>query len=198
MSTTAQEVEEFDGLDLDAAIREHVNPDGLPVRFKGEVFTLPAEFPIDVLDPFLRGEFDFVGLVKAIVEAGDEVDPETGQKQGIVAGVVDVLLERPTLPAEVVDAFHLALRGLFGSDQYDRFLALRPGNRSLPALVRGLARKYGVSLGEAFASPSSSDTAGATSSPNSPATTPDSTPETPSAGPEPAPGSSESDASATS
>lgn len=164
-----------DLLDLDAAIREQVDPDGIDMPFRGAVFHLPAELPLDVFDPFLDPEFDLVGLIRTFVEADKD------EKADVAETVVDVLFERPNLPREVLDAFYGSLRLLFGAEQFEQFQAKRPGHKTYTIFIRLLLAKYGVGLGEAFASADSSENGGETSKPTSPTSTTDSTPAKPSA-----------------
>lgn len=190
-------------IDLDAAKREAAYPDGIPVRFGGEEFLLPGELPADLLDPLLSEELDLVGVIskvfddraakreaekakaaaeapelppgvpedlKAKAEAADEDDDES-----LGEIIVDVLLARPALPAQVLQAIKDVFAALFGPEQYPKFVEQRPSINDYLRLARGLTALYGVSLGEAFGSPASSASGGETSSQTSPTATPDST-----------------------
>jgi hypothetical protein len=165
-------------IDLDAARRESAHPDGLPVRFKGADFLLPAELPLDTLSMVLTHEkLDLPGLIANLAD----------KPGGTVGGdVVNALLSRPDLPGTVLDVFQDALRELFGEEEFQRFKELRPSVPDFMRLIKALMSMYGVGLGEAFRSLMSSNDAGATSKPTSPASTPASTPEQPSDSPAPA------------
>lgn len=155
-------------VDLDAARREAQVPDGITVRFAMTNFVLPAELPIQVVDPFLADELDLVGVVRDFM-ADTGADDE----------FLDVILEHEKLPKAFVNAVHDCLRILFGDDQYEQFIAARPSLQDLVRLVRALIPLYGVGLGELFSSATSSGDGGATSSQTSPES--ESTPATPSA-----------------
>lgn len=161
-------------IDLDAGRREQEYPDTLPVTFRGETFDLPAEFPLDVLDPFLAEDFNLAGLIREVMA---EARKEDGTTKPISEVVIDTLFNRPALPIEVIQAIFAAFELLFGAENYARFKALRPSLVDYGRLTRGLFSAYGVSLGEAFASPASSETAGTTPNQTSPGSTPDSTPD---------------------
>lgn len=192
-------------LDLDAAVREATDGDGIRMPYRGQEFILPAELPLDVFDPFLTDDFDLVGLVRDFLDADRRAKAE-GRVADIGEIVVEILFNRPSLPVQVLGAFYDALRAIFNTrgedgtvvDNFARFQALKPGVTSYALLVRMLLQAYGVGLGEAFTSPGTSTTAGATSKPTSPGSTPGSTPETSSAPQEPTEASSVSDGSATS
>lgn len=97
--------------------------------------------------------------------------------------VLEILMDRPTLPKQAITAIKDCFALLFGPEQYARFVAQRPSLADYVRLGRALFSIYGVSLGEAFASPDSSENAGETPKQTSPSTT-ESTPETPGAAPE--------------
>lgn len=171
-------------LDAEAARREITNPDGLPVRFRGEEYLIPAELPVDVFDPFLEPGFDLAGLIReAIAEAKE---PGIAGEKGIDEVVIDLVFNRPDLPVKIINAVYSAYEILFGPEQYARFRQARPSLPDYMALTRGLFRVYGTSVGEAFASVDSSETSGLTQKPTLPAST-GSTPEPSGAPQEPAP-----------
>lgn len=175
-------------IDLNAARREANQPDGIPVTFGTEDFILPAEFPVDVLDPFLADEFDLAGLIREAMARAKDAD---GNTRGIASVVVDTLFERPSLPVEIVKTIFAAYELLFGVEDYARFKSQRPSIGDYARLTGALFEAYGTSLGEAFASPSSSATGGATPSQTSLSSTQDSTPDASGDSQEPATDSSE-------
>lgn len=175
-------------IDVDAAQRESQFPDGIPIVFKGETFTLPAELPLDVFDPVLSADFDLVGLVRTLF------DSEANDAGGMVT---ELLTARPGLPLEFRDTIYDCLQLLWGEEQWKSFLAKRPGLPTLIFIVKGLVKAYGITLGEAFASLGSFVGAGATQKLTSPSSTEGSTPEASGGETEPAPATSESDVSAT-
>lgn len=146
-------------IDLDAGRRELAHPDGIPVVLGGETFTLPAEFPVDVLDPFLDEKFDLAGLIREAVRKSKNED---GTTKPVSVIVVDTLFDRPSLPVELIQTIYAAFEQLFGAEDYARFKAQRPSIGDYQRLTSGLFSLYGVSLGEAFASPDSSESDGAT------------------------------------
>lgn len=160
------------GLDLDAARRESAYPDGIPLTYQGQLFVLPAELPADVIDPWLSDDLDLAGLVKKVLadDAGNDSD-------GALDIVLSVLEARPQVLSQVIGAVKESLALLFGADDYARFVATRPSLPAYGRLIRGLLTLYGVSLGEAFASPSSSTSAGLTQKQTS-STSTTSTPDT--------------------
>src|SRR5690606_12695592 len=139
------------GIDLNAAVRESKSPDGIPVVYGDKTFTLPAELPVDVFDPLLDSEFDLVGLIKALLDS---------TKDDLGEAIVDLLTNRPDLPVEVRDTVYDCLGLLFGEEQFAEFRAQRPGFTTYARLIGGLAKEYGTTLGEAFASPASSESGG--------------------------------------
>jgi len=168
-------------LDLDAELREIAMPDGIRIPFRGEVFILPAELPLDVINPLLDEDLDLAGIIKQVFASrGDGVD-----------AVFDVLLARPDLPKSALKAFHGVWEALFGAEQYEAFLAKKPGHKTYATLFRLLVKEYAVNLGEASASLASSKSDAEPSKPTSSGTT-SSTPAASDDSPEPAPASSES------
>jgi hypothetical protein len=155
-------------IDLDAHRRESVYPDGITLRFGGEEFVLPAQFPLEVLDPFLDEDLGLVEIIRDFVKDDEQDD---------VASILDTLVSRPGLPKQAVGAVSEALEILFGAEQWQRFVnsPARPGAGDYLFIGRNLIRAYGVTLGEAFASPDSAENGGATLKPTSPASDPTST-----------------------
>ena len=148
-------------LDLDASRRETAHPDGIPVQFHGEIFTLPAELPADVFDPFLSGTFDIVAVAQAMF--ADDVEAVDGQAAvTMIDRLLGVLEDHPKIIADGFGAIKDSFRLLFGAAEYDAFVLLRPSFADYARLLKGLIGLYGVCLGEAFASPSVSVTAGPT------------------------------------
>jgi len=176
VSITTPEVD-FD-FDLDAARREATGRDSLTFKYAGGAYQLPVEMPLDVLDPFLARDFNLVGLIREFTSPQKVKDPETGDlvNEDWTKTLERVLFTREDLPAEVLDAIHGAFSLLFGADDYARFRAARPSAQDYIRLVTSLSAKYGVSLGEAFASPSSSTEDGGATSKETSESTPESTP----------------------
>lgn len=158
-------------IDLDAAKRESQYPDGINVRHGATDFVLPAELPADVLDPILL--LDLPALLKKVLDTAEGKD--AGDEDDLGQIVLDVLFDRPDLPADLLNAVRSVFAALFGPDQYPVFLSNRPSIPDYVRLIRGLLPLYGVSLGEALGSADSSESGGATSNPTSSSTT-DSTP----------------------
>ncbi|WP_431959439.1 hypothetical protein [Actinacidiphila sp. bgisy160] len=171
-------------IDLDAPRRESAHPDGIPVRFGGRSFTLPAELPLDTLTGLiLDPDLDLPGILSRL-------NRSTTATFG--NDVVDTLLDRADLPHSVLKAFTRALESLFGVEAYAEFTRLRPSVPDYIRLIKALWSLYGVSLGEAARSLTSSTSGGATSKRTSRTTTPGSTFAASSGVPD-SPASSESD-----
>ena len=164
-------------LDLDAAAREAGTPDGILLVLKGVEYELPAELPIDVFDPFLSDDFDLVALIRAYYDAGERA----GEDASGLGVVLSLLEDRPLLHRQTIAAVSAALRSLFGEEQYATFLAGRPSIEDFSRVGSHLVDEYGVSLGELFASPTTSTTGGATQKQTSEPTT-ESTSDTPGSG----------------
>lgn len=173
----------YNDFDFDAAKREEEQPDGIRLTFKGETFILPAELPLDIFDALLSEKLDLTGIFTELLNSEDDAD-------GFVA-VLKLLIDRPTLPKALLDAIHACFASLFGEEDYARFRKLRPSIKDVVRIGRGLLERYGMSLGEAFASRDSSEAAGATSKEPSNSIT-ESTPAASGDDAEPAPASSES------
>lgn len=160
----------LDELDLDAVFAASAEGAGAapPLRFKGDDYELPAGLPADVLQPLLP-------LLDPLWTAlGPMLDDKGGDP---IEGVVALLANN--LPAELVAALDESGRRLFDGlepvdaddSQWAKFKRGRPTITHYIGLVRGLAKRYGVSLGELLASAPSSPAAGETSNGTSPATT---------------------------
>jgi hypothetical protein len=172
-------------IDLDAAKREAAHPEGITIRLGGEDFTLPSELPVDVFDPLLDENLDLVGLIREVLADKDS---------DLTDDVLRIIGERPSLPKQLIGAVKDCFALLFGAEQYAAFTAKRPSIQDYLRLAKALPSLYGVSLGEAFASPASPESDGATQKPTSEPTA-GSTPET--SGDEVTPASSDSGESAT-
>lgn len=157
-------------IDLDAA-RAESTP--IEVTFKGQTFTLPGELPLDVFDPLLSDDLDLVGMIRKAWSNPDLAD-----------GVIETLLAPGNVPAKLLAAIREGFRLLFADEdaanpdaEFDRFMACRPSAQDFRRLISHLARLYGVSLGEVFASLITSPTAGgatqSTTSPDSTGSTPE-------------------------
>ncbi len=169
-------------IDLNAGRREAQYPDGIDVTLGSETFLLPAELPADLLDPLLSDDLDLAGLIKkgyekrlAAEASGADGDESLGSM------VVDMLLDRPDLPKRLVESIKDVFRVLFDhapeyEGQFARFVTQRPSINDYVRLAQALMPLYGVGLGEASASPASSESGGATLSATSSDST-DSTPE---------------------
>lgn len=148
-------------LDMDAARREVTDPDGMTVRFGGEDFTFPAELPMSAFDPILDPKLDLVGVVTRVLS----------DSKGVSGGVLDLLLMRPELPRDVLDAFLAIYRNLLGDEAYELFAGKNPSVPDYARLSKALVTAYGVSLGKFFGLASLPTADGETSSQTSPDTT---------------------------
>jgi hypothetical protein len=166
-------------LDFLAGRREATEPDGIPVKFRGQTFLLPAELPVDVLDPLLDDEHGVFDMFRDVLQA-----------RSVAGGLVDALIAPGNL-LRVRGAVEAVFERLFGVDEYAQFKNLRPSFADYMRIVEGLRRLYGVSLGEAYESLTSSAAGGATPNPTSADST-GSTPEPSGDAPANGPGTSES------
>lgn len=175
-----------------AARGEEKGPEEL--KLGGKVITLlPAELPMDVLEPLTKIDIDTALLFRSVLD----VYKSTGQKdaaasvESLIGMLVDLVLTNPKLPQELVGAVKDMGRRVLGEDGYIAFVAARPSLQDGAALVKGLATKYSLSSGKSSA-PSTSSNGGRTSTPISGTTSADST-STGSGGAPDSPASSESD-----
>jgi hypothetical protein len=176
----------FEVLDLDAerktrAAEREGKQRPLPIRFGGEeIAVLPVELPIDVLAPLRNLDGDLTLILRQAMQARN-----TGQDTAATTDlVVDVLASNPALPVTALDTITKVARNLFTDEGFERLLAQHPSGQDYAALVKGVFRFYGLSLGEASpSSGSSTDGRGATS-PGTSSTTSASTPDASGATPE--------------
>ncbi|MEU4231181.1 hypothetical protein AB0F17_43390 [Nonomuraea sp. NPDC026600] len=162
-------------LDLNAARASRSGTEGKPIelRLGGAVILLPAELPVDVLEPLAHLNVDTALIARTVLNALKE----TNQVQAglsIASMVVDLVIQNPSLPGELLDAVRLMGRRLMSDGGYEAFVAERPSILDVGALLKGLAGRYAFSAGES--KPSSSDSAnGDASTPTSSTTSTDST-----------------------
>ncbi|WP_433541989.1 hypothetical protein ACQP10_38200 (plasmid) [Streptosporangium sandarakinum] len=154
-----------------AARGEEAGPE--PVRLGGQVIALlPAELPIDVLEPITRVKVDTALLFRSVMDAYKSRD-EAESTAALVDMLVDLVIMNPDLPAELVEAVKEMGRRILGADGYEKFVAARPSLQDGGALIKGLAKKYSMSSGKS--SPSSATLSGGTTSTPISATTSEST-----------------------
>lgn len=133
-------------MDLDAARRARQAKKGgpEPLVFGGEtIAVLPAEFPLDVLEPLIQGvNLDVALLVASIMDA---LEAEKRDKSGmaLVKLIVEMLVQNPRLPAELLTAGKEMLKRLIGETGYEAFVAERPSREDLAEFITGLLAKYG-------------------------------------------------------
>lgn len=173
--------DDLDILDLDAdrasrAAQREGKGASLPIRFGGEkIADLPVELPLDVLLPLREIDEDLALMFRTVMQMASQ---QTGEASRMDATnlVVDLLVSNPNLPTVMLDTAAQIGRNLLTVEGYDKFIAQRPSREDIGALIKGVFRYYGVSLGEASAPSDSSDSGGATSNTTSSSTS-DSTPE---------------------
>ncbi|MEU4513189.1 hypothetical protein AB0G05_27145 [Nonomuraea wenchangensis] len=144
-------------LDLDAmrASRSSTQGKPIPLRFGGEVICmLPPELPVDVLEPLVHLKVDTALIARTVLKSLKEQD-QVQAGLSIAAMVVDMVVQNPRLPGELLDAVRLMGRRLMSDEGYERFVSLRPSIADVAALLKGLAGRYAFSLGESR--PSSDD-----------------------------------------
>ena len=154
-------------LDLDVAASRR-EAQGTPVQFKvrNETYSLPVELPLDTIDLLLSDEVGLVEFAKKVMATSDDVSD----------GIVKVLLSGGNVPKALMDAAYAVMMSLLGEEQYKKWRDGRPSLIEFGKILGYLFTAYGVSLGEAFVSLTSSIDAGATSKQTSPDST-ESTPE---------------------
>lgn len=169
---------DLDVIDLDAAraVRLEARGKPTPVRIGGETIAeLPVELPLDVFSPIKALDLDIALLLRQAMDIA-KADGDTGQAQAATSLVIDLLVSRPTLPVELIDAVTEMGRRLLDSEQYPegyaKFIAARPSREDIAEFAKGVFRRYGVGLGEALQSSDSSKNDGGTSKPTSLTTTP--------------------------
>jgi hypothetical protein len=171
---------DLDMLDLDAmraARRETRKPPAL--RVGGQVLTLPHEVPLDVFQPITDLDVNLPLIVRQVVDLMSS-ETEEGERKAATSLVIDLLITRPTLPQDVLNAVKEMGRRLFDWDdehagQWQVFVDARPTKDDVAEIAKMLLAKYGLSLGEALGSTEASSDGGATSSATSSSAT-DSTP----------------------
>ncbi|WP_433513898.1 hypothetical protein ACQP2T_61840 [Nonomuraea sp. CA-143628] len=162
-------------LDLNAARASRSGTEGKPIelRLGSAVILLPPELPVDVLEPLAHLNVDTALIARTVLNALKEADL-TKAGLTIASMVVDLVIQNPRLPGELLDAVRLMGRRLMGEDGYEAFVAERPSIPDVGALLKGLAGRYAFSAGESKPSSSGSGS-GEPSTPTSSTTTGDST-----------------------
>lgn len=156
------------------AIAREGKGDKLPIIFGGRVIAqLDAEFPLDNLEPLQDVNVDVALLIQQAV-ANANATGAPGQAN--LELVVNVLAANPDLPKELIGAVKEIGRRLLGPVGYDDFCTQRPTPWDITALIGDLFSWYGMTLGEALRSSTSSAPDGRTSNTTSNITS-DSTPE---------------------
>lgn len=159
------------------AAQHEARGETLPIMFGGvTIAELPAELPIDVLDPLRVVSEDIALLLRwglRIAEQGGKVD---AQREGIGL-FLDLLSGNEKLPDDLVMVATGIARRLLGDEGYAAFIAQRPSREDVFALARGVIDWYGVGLGESLRSTDSSTSDGPTSRETSPTGFPESTPD---------------------
>lgn len=155
------------------AARREAQSETLPIVFGGTVIAeLPAEFPLDVLEPIQDINLDIALLVQQAVLNANAEDAA----QANIDLVVNILAANPDLPKELINAVREIGRRLLGDAGYAAFVAARPTPWDVAALTSDMFSWYGLTLGEAWRSSTSSGVDGETSNTIS-RTGSDSTPE---------------------
>ncbi|MGW0485791.1 hypothetical protein [Nonomuraea sp. NPDC003214] len=170
-------------MDLDVARRARAEKNGGPeplILGGRTICELPAEFPLDVLEPLITGvDVDIARLIGLLLDSA-RADGDGMTLSQLADYAVDTLLAQPKLPAQLLAAVTEMAKRLFdGEDAYAAFVAARPSREDVAALLKGLFAKYGWSnagdvLGESN-EPDSGSPDGKTSTPTSSTTSTDST-----------------------
>lgn len=146
---------------------------------------LPAELPIDVLEPLTSIDLDLALFFRQAMSLA--IASQRGDAAGNLEAwgvVTDILVHSPNLPASVKAAAAEAAQRLLNQpgypDAYSQFCAGRPSPQDWVELFKLAVDRFGSGLGELLpppsASPESSGNGGTTSNTTSNAGT-DSTPE---------------------
>lgn len=169
--------DDFEVIDLDAerAVRREALGKPTAVKFGGEtIAVLPVELPLDVLEPIKALDVDIAMLVRQVMDMRS-AEGDEAQSAAATSLVIDLLVSRPSLPVEIIEAVQDMGRRLLNSqeypDGYEKFVAQRPSREDVAGLAKGLFKRYGVGLGEALQSSDSSTSGGQTSKPTSKPTT---------------------------
>jgi hypothetical protein len=160
-------IDTFDGLDLDAeravrAASREGRGQTYPIRLGGGIVaTLPTELPVDVLAPLRALDGDLTLILRQAMEA---TKGGANARMDATELVVDVLIANPSLPVTAIDIVRDVAVNLLGQEGFAALLAARPSSQDYAALIKGVFRFYGLTLGEALPSSDSSTDVGATSS----------------------------------
>lgn len=182
--------DDLEVLDLDAersarAAEREGKAKALPIRFGGEnIAVLPVEMPVDVLSPLRSLDGDLTLILRQAMQASRGGANEKFEATELV---IDVLASNPALPVTALDTLTKVAKGLLTEEGFERLMAQRPSAQDFAALVKGVFRFYGLSLGEASPSSDSPPDDSGETSPGTSSTTSDSTPEGSGTTPEPTP-----------
>lgn len=160
-------VNTIDVIDLDAernarAAAREGRGEALPIRFGGAVVaTLPVELPIDVFAPVRTLDESLTMVLRSAMQAFKAETQERRVDQTEM--VIDLLAANPDMPVAVLDAIKQIAVNLLAQSGYDALMAARPTGQDIAALLKGVFRFYGVSLGEALPPSGSSTNDGETS-----------------------------------
>lgn len=146
-------------LDLDAARASRSSTQGepIPLKFGGRVICmLPPELPVDVLEPLAHLKVDTALIARTVLKALQESN-QVQAGLSIAAMFVDMVIQNPKLPGEMLDAVRLMGRRLMTDDGYEAFVAQRPSIADVAAFIKGLAGRYSFRLGESLPSSTDSD-----------------------------------------
>lgn len=137
------------------AARQEAQGETLPIVLGGAVIAeLPAEFALDVLEPLTQLDLDMALLVQQAIANATATDAARANMELIV----NILAANPNLPREFVHAVKEIGKRLLGEDGYDAFMAARPTPWDVAALASDVFSWYGLTLGEAWGSSTSSQT----------------------------------------
>lgn len=142
------------------AARQEARGETLPIIFGGTAIAeLPAEFALDVLEPLRHVNLDIALVIQQAVANATADDAATANLQLIV----NILAAHPELPSELITAVKEVGVRLLGPEGYAAFVAQRPTPWDVAALGEIVFGWYGLSLGEALRSSTSSGVGGETS-----------------------------------
>jgi hypothetical protein len=107
---------------------------------------LPAEFPLDTLEPLVDVNLDIALLIEQAIQiAGAD---SQAQQIASIELITQILASNPNLFRELIDAVKEMTRRLLGADGYDALVATRPTAWDIIDLAREISAWYGISLGE--------------------------------------------------